>query len=318
MASVTAPRGTALAQTHDDLPSFYRNRSSMQFQPLQDINVFIRSELDVSRLDDMVDRGLPLAGRLGNIRPVHRQLLLGRRIIIAEQMDLHLLWKGGAIFIKPLPGWLVDEDFVRTYVTPNGKAEQVANGFLASYTRLINHKCDYHIAKDLHLLPEHMQWKDWQAFAQRLAVLLDDMAAGKKHCSPRFEFGELRLNRINMIYRFHPAYRLAHVVRGFHYENMTYQSFLRRNFAWLVVVFAYLTIILTAMQVGLGTEQLRGNRAFNNISYGFTVFALLMPLVALVIGIVVSIFLTGYHVQATRQHLKLRAMQLPPPKGGGV
>ncbi|OQV02051.1 hypothetical protein CLAIMM_07306 [Cladophialophora immunda] len=315
MAPDPTVQSSVVAQGHVDLPTLFYTRHNTDFQPLKDISLFVASELDVSRLDAMVDRGLPLAGRLGNIRPLHRQRVLGRRIVVTEQLDLHLLWKDDTIFIKPLPGWLLDGDFVKSHISQHRQAESAANGFLASYVRLINYKSDFYMAKEEHLLPEGMEWKDWQALSERLVGLVHQINAGKMPCAPRFQFGELRLSRINMIYRFHPAYRLAHVVRGYHYTNMTYQSFLRRNFAWLVAVFAYLTIILTAMQVGLGTNQLRNDGAFNNASYGFTVFAIVLPLVTLGVGILVSLFLTIYHVRATREQLRARDAESESAKG---
>jgi hypothetical protein len=57
--------------------------------------------LTVSRLNEIENR-LWLAGRLQNIRPLHCQQLLGRKILMAEQADLHLLWQDDKIFIKPL------------------------------------------------------------------------------------------------------------------------------------------------------------------------------------------------------------------------
>ncbi|KIX98192.1 uncharacterized protein Z520_06272 [Fonsecaea multimorphosa CBS 102226] len=316
MAPALTDQSTVMLRGHIDLPTLFHTRNNTEFQPSKNISLFISSEMDVSRLDEMIDRGLPLAGRLGNIRPLHRQRVLGRRIVITEQLDLHLLWKGDTMFIKPLPGWLLDEDFVKAHISHYRQAESAANGFLASYARLINYKSDFQLAKEAHLLPEGMEWKDWQALSERLIEIDHQMRAGKMPCSPRFEFGELRLSRINMIYRFHPTYHLRHMVRGYHYSNMTYQSFLRRNFAWLVVVFAYLTIILTAMQVGLGTSQLRNNRSFNNASYGFAVFAIVLPLVALGMGMLVSLFLTVYHVRVTREHLRARHAVSDSVKGG--
>jgi hypothetical protein len=299
------PQAVPLAQSVHDIPTLFRTRDNTMLYTPRDMTSFVSSELNVSRLDDMVDRGLWLAGRIGNICPLHRQRLLGRRVVITEQLDLHLLWKEAVIFIKPLPGWMLDEGFMNKYVSSDAQLIEAANGFLATYARLINHRSDFRIAKDEHLLPEEMHWEDWQALGEKLATLMNDMASSRKRSSPRFQFGELRLVRVNMIYRFHPSYRLAHFIRGYHYDNRTYQSFLRRNFTWVAVVFAYLTVVLTAMQVGLGTTELRNDGPFNRASYGFTVFAILLPVAALFVGILVSLVLTLYHVRATRQHLRV-------------
>ena len=302
----------------ESLPTLVRSRDGSFLYPHKDTASFVRSELDVSRLDEMIDRGLWLAGRVGNIRPLHRQRILGRRIIVTEQMDLHLLWRNGVIFLKPLPDWILDDDFVRKHIALDKGTLEAANGFLLSYSRLINYKSDFQIAKDEHLLPESLQWADWQKLGTMFTDLMRDLSAGKKQCCPRFRFGELRLSRINMIYRFHFAYRFRNLPRGYHYINESYQSFLRRNFTWLAAVFLYITVVLTAMQVGLGTSYLRDDGAFNRASYGFTVFSILLPLVALLSGCLVSLVLTVYHVHATRQHLRTALGQPLSPGSGKV
>ena len=50
----------------------------------------------------------------------------------------------------------------------------------------------------------------------------------------------------------------------------------------------YIAIVLTAMQVGLATDALQNNRAFQSVSHGFTVVSILGPLVA--IGLVLVTF----------------------------
>ena len=49
----------------------------------------------------------------------------------------------------------------------------------------------------------------------------------------------------------------------------------------------YIALVLAAMQVGLGTQQLSDNKAFNAASYGFVVFAIIGPL-AVMMGLVVE------------------------------
>jgi len=42
----------------------------------------------------------------------------------------------------------------------------------------------------------------------------------------------------------------------------------------------FVALVLTVMQVGLATERLQGDAAFQKASYGFVVFALLGPICA--------------------------------------
>lgn len=54
----------------------------------------------------------------------------------------------------------------------------------------------------------------------------------------------------------------------------------------------YITVVLTAIQVGLATEQLRDDARFNRASYGFTVFAIIAPLGVLsLIGLVLLVLM---------------------------
>ena len=58
-----------------------------------------------------------------------------------------------------------------------------------------------------------------------------------------------------------------------------YSIFFRDNFAVLASATVYIAIVLTAMQVGPATD-LRNVDIFQSVSYGFTVFSILGPLVA--------------------------------------
>src|SRR2546421_3655079 len=144
---------------HYELPRFVCTRNGRIILPQTDLDTFIQSELDVSRLDEIQDR-LWLAGRLQNIRPLHRQQLLGRKVLVSEQADLHLLWMDDKIFIKPLPAGLLDHDFFRKHVCTS-PALPAAMGFLGSYIRLVSYETDFVIAQELHLLPPELDWKGW-------------------------------------------------------------------------------------------------------------------------------------------------------------
>jgi succinate dehydrogenase/fumarate reductase cytochrome b subunit len=109
----------------------------------------------------------------------------------------------------------------------------------------------------------------------------------------RYHFRELRLGRINWIYRFAPNLRGKYLLRGYHYPYYRYYSFFGRNFGWLFAVFAVVTVLLTAMQVGLATESLPGSQAFQDVSYGFAVFSIVLPLLG---AVVILLLLLGFLV----------------------
>ena len=74
---------------------------------------------------------------------------------------------------------------------------------------------------------------------------------------------------------------------------------MQQNFTWFLTAIIYITVVLTAMQVGLGTAQLREDARFNRASYGFTVFAILEPLVLGLIVAVVLLVLVYFNVGYT-------------------
>jgi uncharacterized membrane protein len=67
-----------------------------------------------------------------------------------------------------------------------------------------------------------------------------------------------------------------------------YGAFFQDNLAWLASAIVYITIVLTAMQVGLTTETLAINNVFQSVSYGLTVFSILGPLI--VFGLIMVVF----------------------------
>lgn len=90
---------------------------------------------------------------------------------------------------------------------------------------------------------------------------------------------------------------------------------MERNFAWALTAIVYITIVLTAMQVGLGTHQLKDDVGFNRASYGFTVFSILAPLIVLVVIIITLLvlgcrnwrFAKSKRVEAYEQHVTVGA-----------
>ena len=88
----------------------------------------------------------------------------------------------------------------------------------------------------------------------------------------RYLYGELRLPRLNWIYRLYGRRQDRSLVRGYVYNYRTYSSFFVRNFGWIFVIFIYATIVLAAVQFGLATKRLQQSRRFQNASYRFAIF----------------------------------------------
>lgn len=250
---------------------------------------FLKHDLDVSRLTD-VELHLWWAGMRKAARPLHRQVMMGRGVVITEQADLHLTWRGSRIYIKPLPAYLLDPDFWKQNICPDSKLFESAKGFLLSYIWLVFNESDFQMAMDNsdhpRLLPEGITYKQWCSFIADF--MKGDDFEGMEQINPRYRFGELRLNRLNRIYRI--KFGSEHLIRGYFYDYHEFGTFLEENFAWILTFFGYVAIVLTAMQVGLATKQLVDNDAFHDASYGFTVFSIVSPLVAVgVIGLILFV-----------------------------
>ena len=143
-----------------------------------------------------------------------------------------------------------------------------AYGFLSSYAALIQYESDFRIAQSAFLLPETVTWTIWKELVRQLL----DEKNHKRLPNKRFFFGELRLNRLNMIYRI-----CLGNLRGYRLGYQTYGSFFVDNLAPIVSIITYVVVVLTAMQVGLATDRLGGNDIFQGASYGFTIFSILFP-----------------------------------------
>ncbi|KAK5444167.1 hypothetical protein LTS15_010520 [Exophiala xenobiotica] len=282
-------------------PVVYRTTTGDLALATPDDEEFLSSELSVKRLDD-VYRHLWFAGLPIPPRPLHHQLVLQREIVITEKMDMHLVWDSRRIFLKPIPRYLLSCAFWKAHLhcqntcgcdKISGPKEQassrkqesntttgqctiqrrrsIALGFLLSYVALLSHESDFTMARDRGLLPiagDLPLWADWRRFVKEI---LSPTIYRDVH--RRFYYGELRLGRLNIIYLFTKS--------GFYMNTWyNYTSFLRDQLGWLAATAVYIAVVLTAMQVGLATNQLKASGSYMAASYGFSVFAIMGPLIA--------------------------------------
>ncbi|KAH7303328.1 hypothetical protein B0I35DRAFT_446976 [Stachybotrys elegans] len=270
------------------------------FRPRENIPDFLARDLSVRRLDDIYD-ALWWAGRQAPPRPLHRLKMLGRKITVAEQADLHLVWSAESFFVKPLPGFLLDYSFWKQHICKDEHSQETyesARGFVLSYVWLIRHRSDFEIAKNEWLLPDDLTWPKWKEFVHSVWDHFGDLN-NPHSISKRYRYGELRISRLDQICRLSPKSSFNLRVQGYLYSYSSYGGFFRREFAWLIVAFAYLSIVLTAMQVGLTTAQLRDNGGFNRASYGFAVTSIMLPAIVSAIGLGLYVGLWAYHVSTT-------------------
>ena len=231
-------------------------------------------------------------------RPLHRYKMLGYEIFYTQQMDLHLLRFSNRIIVKPLPEWLLSHDFWTEHLCANEALHKSACGFLLSYVWLITTPLDLKLAHDHSLLPGSVSWSWWKALVIDFFRHMDINALDQ--VNKRYQFGDLRLGRVNSIYR--TRFFFTHFVRGYLYGYNRYVVFFERNFSWILIVFVFFSLVLSAMQVGTGLEDLNDRYTFLRASYVFVVLS--MVSVIAVLGFVsvlfVAIFLYNM-VSAIRQ-----------------
>ncbi|KAI2008436.1 hypothetical protein LOZ39_001724 [Ophidiomyces ophidiicola] len=267
----------------DSLPTISRTPAHEAFLTETDVNAFLRRDLDLSRLNRIHDQ-LWMAGRPMNARPLHRQRMMGVELLPTEQSDLHLLKFSNRLLVKPLPSYILDYDFWAEHLCGSSELHGSASGLLVSYIWLICSPLDLKIAHDYHLFPDQLDWAWWKAFVNDVFDHININALDT--VNKRYHFGELRLGRINTIYRI--KYFFTHFIRGYLYGYNRYLVFFERNFGWIIVVFAYFSLVLSAMQVAMDVPGLQDNKSFVNATYGFVIFSIV--LVAFFLGLVGAIF----------------------------
>ena len=295
---------------HTLLPILFANSKHEVLRPTDHLDTFLRQDLSVKRLTD-IHGWLWMVGRPQAAQPLHRLKMKNRTIIATEQADLHLTWSNSYIYIKPLPHYLLVADFWKENLCGDTLHEN-ACGFLLSYAWLIRSQTDFEIATkdDLtpSLLPANLEWSEWRTFmSEFLSNVSPDTPYQPNHgiidfkVSKRYQYGELRLGRINKIYRFAPLWWYAHLFRGYHSGYDQYGTFFSRNFAWLIVVFAYITVVLTAMQVGLALDfrGFKEDLRLQNAAYGFSVFSMVLVVVIVGLGIILFLLIFVYNLVET-------------------
>lgn len=267
------------------LPAICYTETYKTLMPEDDVTRFLNYDLDVARLNYIHEK-LRLAGRPKHYISLHRQKMMKREIIITEQTDLHLTWYNSAIYIKPFPRYLGSHEFWTAHLCERKELHEVACGFVFSYTWLISCESDFNLALKLNLIPP-MVSTQWRIYIQDVRRTID--IEPLNWINRRYLYGELRLQRLNWIYRFYGRPQGSSLVRGYFSSYRTYHAFFVQNFTWVFVIFVYVTIVLTAMQVGLATEHLQSSQIFQDASYGFAIFSITVSLI--ITGAVITIFL---------------------------
>ncbi|KAH8650907.1 hypothetical protein BGZ60DRAFT_436775 [Tricladium varicosporioides] len=275
------------------------------------------SLLSVRRLDS-ISQHLWMAGRPQSDpmkkSSLHRLKATGFELVVFEQADMHLLWQNGIIYIKPLPSFLMNFDFWQENLcsrdeTWDARTADIVDGALGlvfSYTWLIRWESDLRIAHEHGLISKSIDYDHWMSFRSSFLSNFNRNQLPRAWLSWRYDFAELRLNRINLIWRLRPRrpFDISSLLRGYQTPYRIYSSFFEKNFGIVIVAFVYATVVLTAMQLGLATTQLNESPTFQRATVGFAVFSILLPVVILGLAIALFIILFFFNWWETKRHLR--------------
>ncbi|KAJ0414563.1 hypothetical protein BJY00DRAFT_305474 [Aspergillus carlsbadensis] len=287
------------------LPASARIRKThVRYCPIDEPSRFVAADLSVKRLNRM-HRWLWIAGLPLPPRPFTFQIAVAREIVIDERADMHLVWeRTRRLHIKPLPQFLLAPQFWRDHICRDAYIYSIAIGFFHSYLSLIQHESDFVIARANHLVPDTLTWSSWVLLTQEAltngptesspttdAATDPQLNNISSPVNPRYTYGELRLSRLNLIYRLKHGY----LYRGYEHEYQTYGELFTAYIAPLSVTTLYFVLALTAMQVGLATDFLQRSDAFQAVSWGFAVVSIVAPLVCIVVlgGVAFVIFVVS-------------------------
>ena len=183
-----------------------------------------------------------------NISPLHHQRVRGRHILLTEFPRFHVVWYYDTIFVKPLPRYLLSHAFWRLYLlspkSPLGQSReavlQAALGMVRTYCYLCQYESDLRIAQAAGLIPDDISWPEFCRYIDGFRYVSDE------DVSLRYNYGELRLSRLNLWSKvfLHRTYQQLEAQLG---------SYVAKYYGPWIVIFAVLSVILSALQVVLST-----------------------------------------------------------------
>lgn len=159
----------------------------------------------------------------------------------------------------------------------DGDLDASARGFMLSYIWLIRNEHDWALAHDTGLIPAEVTWVAWRDFVESLVRSGGLSVNGLVGVHRRFHYGELRVHRLNHIYRFTRPSNRQQLLLGYGgLLSPSYSDFFRKHFRWIIVVFAFCTTVLSALQVGLATDILGSSKTLQGVSSGIVLFSLVV------------------------------------------
>jgi hypothetical protein len=250
-----------------------------------------------------------------HISSLTHQIVRGRQIIITEKPELHLVWIYDRVYIKPIPRYLLSHAFWKFYLIDKHSPipeplkqdiKRAALGFLRSYRYLIQHKSDFVLATDdkARLLPKGVRHSDFIRFILLFEQITDT------NVSPRYEFGELRLTRLNF---WSKVFLQRYTYQRVHGQ---YGAYFAQFYGPILFVFGVFSVALSAMQVGLAIQPFvkvgPSWTLFAEVSRWFAVWTLFCTALIVLFLIATLAFLSGRETIFAVKDRILKAAPTPP------
>ncbi|KAI3394541.1 hypothetical protein diail_2590 [Diaporthe ilicicola] len=303
-SSLIAQEDVVLPAAFNDISPVARELQPLREEHRSEVHRFLYACFDLSRFN-AIRRLLWLIAVHGAPRSLYYQKFLRREIVIAEELGLHLVWAKSRIFVKPLPDFLLNYEFWEAHISCEPELHRAACGLLYSYCGLIRFGHDLQVAHDCHLINENVDYPAWTEFARTILPNLnpDDTNA----MDTRFRYGELRLNRLDTIYRYSPyKFSISSILQGFpHALTESYVPYMDQ-YNNVVSAFGVIVIILSAFNLSLSATQKTPQPDLQHAAFGFAVFAMVLCAALIVVFVMlplISSIATFYGSFAARKRL---------------
>ena len=206
---------------------------------------------------------------------------------MVENPNLHLIWHYKKIFIKPIPRYMLSHAFWEYLKVQDQDVWRACAGFMRTYSYLIQYEIDFRRATSLGLALIPIEADGNTVTFERFAeFILPFSQLSDTEVTPRFEWGELRLTRLNMLTR------IFLFKRSYHHIEAQWSTFFGQFLSPFLTFFVLVTIVLNSMQVELTAEAQQAPRslsAFAKLSIGFSIVVLVLVLTAFILLIGLSI-----------------------------
>ena len=265
----------------EDYPN---ERSEICIVDIKNLKEYLEKDLRM-RIFSVIQRYLWFASFSEELFALHDHCTLGHSIVLTGEHCEHEVIKDKTLLVKPLPEYLLSHSVWESYLCNDDELHANALGLLRSYLLLVRTKSDITIAHENSMVPTEITWQQWASFSR--AALPN---CHLESCNSRYWYGVLDGTRLTWILRLSPeTFSFRNLSGSYTRSTSNSGAFVQEKTKWLLGTLFYITIVLTAMQVGLATDRLKNNVAFSRASSGFTIFSILGPLAILLVVIFLAI-----------------------------